>query len=167
MGTLKWSSQVTSTATVFGVGPPTQDRPLSSQPMTGTFRFLNDVSGRGKQKCFFAHDGRSRNQPRHGRLRSCLSFPSRLIRKHERQNDVVQHAHPRRLNFNSCLLFIDEIVWAVELSNHRLLVGGHQLRSFTSSFSFRDTDEPRQPSPLEGSHPSHPTPICTAPHPVQ
>lgn len=67
------------------------------------------------------------NHPRHRRLRPRLPFPPGLVHKYERQNDVVQNGHSRRLDVDSRLLFVSEVVWTVELSNHRLLIGGHQL----------------------------------------
>jgi hypothetical protein len=71
----------------------------------------------------------SRNQPRYCVPCPRRSFPTRLIHNHERQNDVIQHAHSCRLNFQSRLLFVGEMVWAVELGDHCLLIEGHQLCS--------------------------------------
>jgi len=58
-----------------------------------------------------------------------LSFPTRPVHKYECQNDVVQHVHPRRLNFKPRFLFIPKEGWAVELGDHRLVVEGHQLHA--------------------------------------
>ena len=70
----------------------------------------------------------SRDRPRHRISCPRLSFPTRLVHNYERQNDVVQHAHSCRLHLKSCPLFVLKEVWAVELSNHRLFIHGHQLR---------------------------------------
>jgi hypothetical protein len=62
------------------------------------------------------------------RPRPPFSFPSLIFRKHKSQNDVVQHLHPRRPDFESRLLFVREVVRAVELSDYYLLlVRGDQL----------------------------------------
>ena len=58
-----------------------------------------------------------------------FSFPTFVLCKHEGQNDVVQHVHPRWLDLESCLLSLRNVVGAVEFSNYCLLfVGGDQLR---------------------------------------
>lgn len=62
--------------------------------------------------------------------RSCSSFssPTFLLRKHERQNDVVQHVHPLGLDFESCFLFLREVVRTMKFSDNRLfLIYGDQL----------------------------------------
>lgn len=57
-----------------------------------------------------------------------FSFLALILRKHERQNDVVQHVHPCRLDFEPRLLFLREVVRAVELSDYCfLLIGSDQL----------------------------------------
>ena len=57
-------------------------------------------------------------------------FPAFLLDKHKRQNDVVQHAHPRRLDFESRLPLLHDLVCAVEFSNYCLLfVCGDQLHT--------------------------------------
>ena len=57
-----------------------------------------------------------------------FSFPTCLFHKHECHNDIVQHFHSLRFNFKSRLLFVDNVVWPVELCDHRLLlISGDQL----------------------------------------
>lgn len=51
-----------------------------------------------------------------------------MLDKYERQDNVIQHAHPRRLYFEPCLSFLDDVVRPVKFSNHGLLlIGGDQL----------------------------------------
>jgi len=63
------------------------------------------------------------------RIRPCFSLPTFILRKHERQDDVVQHIHPCRLDFKPWLLSSREVVRAVEFGNYCLfLIGSDQLR---------------------------------------
>lgn len=62
------------------------------------------------------------------RLRPRFSFPAFVLGKHERQNYVVQHIHPRGVDFQPRLPFPQDVICAVEFSDHCLLpVGGDQL----------------------------------------
>ena len=68
--------------------------------------------------------------------RFCPRFPlpALLLRKHKRQNNVVQHVHPRWLDFESRFLFLGDMVGAVELSDQRLpLIRGDQLELVVQS----------------------------------
>ena len=68
---------------------------------------------------------KERAEAAEGRLCGCFPFPAILLYKYERQNDGVQHAHPRWMDFEPRLLFLPR---AVVFSNYCfLLIGGDQL----------------------------------------
>ena len=72
------------------------------------------------------------------RLCSRFSLPTFVLRKYERQNDVVQHRHPRRFDFDPRLLFLQDVVRPVEFSNDRLLlVDGDQLHAAVQRRGYR------------------------------
>ena len=65
-----------------------------------------------------------------GRMGPRLSLPTFVLRKHECQNDVIQHLHSGRLDFDSRLLFLQDVVCSVELGDDRLLlICGDQLHT--------------------------------------
>lgn len=51
-----------------------------------------------------------------------FSLSTLALHNYERQNDVVQHPHPRWLDFESRLPLLYEVACMVELSNNRLLL---------------------------------------------
>lgn len=71
-----------------------------------------------------------------------FSLPTLIFHKHERQDNVVQHTHSRRVDFESRLLFLPEVMRAVELSNHcLLLIGGDQLHTAVQHRGYRQGGE--------------------------
>ena len=68
------------------------------------------------------------SRPRHSQTPcppTLKSFPAIYVYsplQHERQNDVVQHIHPHRFNFESCLPSLHEVTCGMKFSNHRLLL---------------------------------------------
>lgn len=95
-----------------------------------------------------------------GRFCPSFSSPSFLLRKHERQNDVVQHGHPGGLDFKSCFLFPREVVCAMEFSNnHLFLIYGDQLQAGSALLVGW-----RANLLLGSSSQMHPLPICTDCH---
>lgn len=61
--------------------------------------------------------------------RLCCRFPLPALVFHtdKPQKDVIQHANTLRTNFESRLPFIDQVMWAMELTHHLLLIGSDQL----------------------------------------
>ena len=63
-----------------------------------------------------------------GRVSPCFSFPTLVLHIHPRQDDVVQHSHPLRLNVQFRLLSPCEVVRTVVFSDYCFLpIGGDQL----------------------------------------
>jgi len=92
-----------------------------------------------------------------------LSLPAFVLSEHERQDDIVQHAHPRRLYFEPCLSFLGDVVCPVKFSNHGFLfVGGDQLDTAIGySVSTERSCGVNGNVPWGSSSPTSPSPICT------
>jgi len=87
-----------------------------------------------------------------------FSFPALILRKYERQNDVVQHVHPLRLDLESRFLFLHEVVCAMEISDLcLLLIGGDQLQSRGSAPSTGETGQGENELTFGKSSPSAPS----------
>ena len=57
-----------------------------------------------------------------------LSLSTLVLDAYERQDDIIQHAHPRWLYFEPRLSFLGDVVCPMKFSNHSLLlIGGDQL----------------------------------------
>ena len=98
-----------------------------------------------------------------------LSIPTLALDDHERQDNIVQHVHPRRSNHESCLAFAEDVMCPMKLSDHGLLpVRSDQLgNAIGQNISAEASCETRRSVPWDNSFPSHPSPICTERHPVQ
>ena len=89
-----------------------------------------------------------------------------MIRKHEGQNDVVQHIHPRWFDLESRLLPLRNVVCTVEFSNYCLvLIGSDQLRYKVQRRGWWRGKQ--YYSPWEGSFRMRPSPTDTERHLVQ
>ena len=101
--------------------------------------------------------------------RLILSIPTLALDDHERQDNIVQHMHPRRSYHKSCLAFVEDVVCPMKLSDHGLLpVRSDQLgNAIGQSISAEASHKAKRSVPWDNSFPSHPLPICTERHPVQ
>jgi len=101
--------------------------------------------------------------------RLILSIPTLALDDHERQDNIVQHMHPRRSYHESCLAFVEDVMCPMKFSDHGLLpVRSDQLdNSIGQNISAEASCETRRSIPWDNLFPSHPSPICTERHPVQ
>ena len=80
------------------------------------------------------HDAQSNYYHQHYAVRSPLSIPSRLSRKHVRRNDLVQHFHSCRMDHKPRIPFSARAadLW-VELGYHRFILAraSDQLQTVT------------------------------------
>ena len=127
----------------------------------GLSRTVVHHGGERKKSCFLASHPDITNYLSHTttiRPCPCLSFPALILRIYERQNDVVQHVHPRGLDFKSRLPPVPEVARTVEFCDHRLPpISGNQLHTVVQRRGFwrgRETTHPGIAHPRRTHRPS-------------
>ena len=95
-------------------------------------------------------------------------MPSNFLRKHERQNNLIQHLHSSRLDFKLRLPPLPQVAPRVELGHHRLLViCGDQLQNRGPRSASGVPGRKLIDLPWGNSAPPHPSPTCTQPRLVR